>query len=119
MNATLTKTEQVLAVLKAGGKIRQRSGGIRVLRDSNNFEVPAWQNAMKAAERIHRDAAESKRDQKRAGKLASEAEGMIVTALNDLRAGDRLDAIDMLEMAINRLRDSRAASFPNLTEVQS
>lgn len=53
--APLTKTEQVLAVLKDGGCIRNRRGGVFVLRDRKNNEVPAWQNAIKAADRIHQE----------------------------------------------------------------
>lgn len=52
MGATLTKTEQVLAALKNGGQIGRHSGGMYVLRDRNGQEVPAWQNAIKAAWRI-------------------------------------------------------------------
>ena len=58
MAGPLTKTEQVLKVLKAGGKatVGRGAGGIATLRDKHGVEVDAWQNAIKAAARIH-DAA--------------------------------------------------------------
>ena len=56
MNQPLTKTEEVLAVLKAGGRVGERSDGGLVLRDNKNSEIPAWQNAMRAARRIHEGA---------------------------------------------------------------
>lgn len=55
MAADLTKTEQVLAVLKTGGTTHVSPGGrCRVLRDKDGNEVKAWQNAIKSAERIHK-----------------------------------------------------------------
>jgi len=55
MGAPLTKTEQVLKVLKAGGKatVGRGAGGIATLRDKDGTKVAAWQNAIKAAAKIH------------------------------------------------------------------
>lgn len=53
--APLTKTEQVLDVLNAGGRTSHHDG-IWELRDHNNNVVPAWNNAIKAASRIHKEA---------------------------------------------------------------
>lgn len=53
MAAKLTRTEQVLAVLKAGGRVGVTSDGTRILRDKRGQEVDAWLNAIRAAERIH------------------------------------------------------------------
>ncbi|GGK08820.1 hypothetical protein [Luteimonas terricola] len=54
MSGPLTRTEQVLKVLKAGGFVRAKrdESGILRLLDADGREVPAWQNAIKAAQRI-------------------------------------------------------------------
>lgn len=57
MTETLTRTDQVLAVLRAGGRAQQRlhgkDAGLWVLYDADGRQLPAWSNAIKAAHRIH------------------------------------------------------------------
>lgn len=50
MSDTLTRKDQVLAVIKAGGKARL-TGRARLwaLVDKDGHEVPAWQTAIKSA----------------------------------------------------------------------
>lgn len=55
---SLTRTEQVLAVLCAGGRAEEGCGdaqGIWRLFDAAGKEVPAWNHAIKLAARIHED----------------------------------------------------------------
>ncbi|MBN8714616.1 MAG: hypothetical protein J0H50_11720 [Xanthomonadales bacterium] len=47
---TLTRKAQVLAVIKAGGKVRSgQRARLWVLLDKHGREVPAWQTAIKGA----------------------------------------------------------------------
>jgi hypothetical protein len=51
----LTKTEQVLEVLRAGGRAEPGRGdnqGVWRLFDADGKEVPAWNNAIKTAAAI-------------------------------------------------------------------
>jgi hypothetical protein len=53
---TLTRTDEVLAVLRAGGRAQQGHGdqaGLWSLFDAAGRQLPAWNNAIKAAHRIH------------------------------------------------------------------
>lgn len=52
MNATLTRTEQVLEVLRAGGRAEPGRGnnqGVWRLFDADGKEVCAWNHAIKSA----------------------------------------------------------------------
>lgn len=52
MTQTLTRTDEVLAVLRAGGRAEQGRGnnqGVWRLFDAAGKEVPAWNNAIKTA----------------------------------------------------------------------
>ncbi|MEW5833612.1 MAG: hypothetical protein AB1832_00990 [Pseudomonadota bacterium] len=50
---TLTRTEQVLQVLRDGGHIEVAGErGLLRLVDHRGTEVPAWQNAMKSARKL-------------------------------------------------------------------
>lgn len=51
MNDTITRTDQALAVLRAGGRGEQRDN-LWVLYDASGKQLPAWQNAVAAAARI-------------------------------------------------------------------
>lgn len=47
---TLTKKSEVLAVIKAGGKVRRgHRQGLVALVDKDGHQVPAWQTAIKSA----------------------------------------------------------------------
>ena len=99
----LTRTAQVVDVLKAGGQIMPTGNG-RLLRlvDQAGADVPAWQKAISSAASKHKPATL---------KVAEVLE-WIDTARDDIMRGDLLDAMDSLEMArtrIKALRDSRFA----------
>jgi hypothetical protein len=56
VTATLTRTEQVLEVLRAGGRAEQGRGnsqGVWRLFDASGKEVPAWNHAIKTAAATH------------------------------------------------------------------
>lgn len=103
MAATLTRTDQVVATLNAGGRIvLSDNGRLLSLIDHTGNEVPAWQTAIKAA---------AKKVTPLVLKMATVLE-WIDTARDDVMRGDLLDAMDSLAMArtrIKSLRDSRFA----------
>ncbi len=98
MTETLTRTDQVVAVLNTGGKVAlSDNGGLMRLFDHAGTEVPAWQQAIKAGAKKAKPAAFN----------AHKALGWIQTAKNDILRGDLLDALDSLGMAANHIRDAR------------
>lgn len=97
MAHTLTRTDQVLDVLKAGGQV-QASADARLLRlvDSTGKVVAAWQTAIKAAA-------------KKLGLIPATGEALewIQTAREDIARGDLVDAMDSLLVAHRCLQTAR------------
>lgn len=59
---TLTRTDQVLAVLRAGGRAELTGPrGLWTLYDAQGMQLPAWQHAIKAAARMHAAYIEGKK----------------------------------------------------------
>ncbi len=89
MAHTLTRADQVLEVLKAGGQV-QATADSRLLRlvDPAGKVVAAWQTAIKTAA-------------KKAGLIPATGEALewIQTARDDIARGDLVDAMDSLLVA--------------------